>query len=617
MAAVTAAVRAAAVEPERGRTVGPARATVLASAALVVAAAAWTAFQLGHMRFYQGDFALLRADTARPLGWHSPGVLLLARLSSALQPHSWAAAAGVVVLLQLGYGVCAVRLLHALFGARPVVLAPLALALLAPIAASGSDWWSEALLALPFATAVAGALRAQLDHDRLGGRPRALAVPAWCLLALAFSARGVLLPLLLPAFSAGWSEDGSGARGRWTGLRSAARRNWPLWTALLLCAGGYLAGLLVSTPSFRMDGGASPLHTAQDAGRTLLHLGLPGLAGGPWYWTTPAGGGLPHPSTGGLDLAAGLLAGAVVIAASLRYRRLSLRAWLLLLGWIACTGAVLADSAVTALGIALCLALAWLRPQGWAHRMQRPFPLGPRGQGLLAGTLAALAAAAVMNNQSLLPGEQLKDYQAEVQGSARVSTVLSPVLDRDVPSAVAADSSLAATYGYLFAPGALTAPGGSVAGGSYLDDTGAAHPLATLDGWWSGQGPKAGWGWCTSALPAGSTTMTVPLTEGTGGQLTAYLVPHPSQSGVTMPDGSVARDTPWIVKVDYIVGGPVTLPAAFGSATASISFTHGLHSAYFLADSAGSSLTIGGITRGTNLCIPSVAVGEPAVLGGK
>jgi hypothetical protein len=617
VAAVTAAVPAAAVEPDRGRAADPARTIVLASAALVVAATAWTAFQLGRMRFYQGDFTLLRADTGRPLGWHSPGVLLLARLSSALQPHSWVAAAAVVVLLQLGYGVCAARLLHALFGARPVLLAPLALALLGPIAASGSDWWSAALLGLPFATAVAGALRAQLDHDRLGGRARALAVLGWCLLALAFSARGVLLPPLLLVFSAGWSGDGAGSRSWWTGLKSAARRDRPGWTALLLCAGGYLAGLLLATPSFRVNGGASPLHAVQDAGRTLLHLTLPGLAGGPWYWTAPAGGGLPQPSTGRLDLAAGLLAGAVVVAASLRYRRLSLRAWLLLLGWIACTGAVLADSAVTALGIALCLALAWLRPQGWAHRMLRPFPLGPRGQGLLAGTLAALAAAAVLNNQALLPGSQLTAYQAAVQGSARVASPLAPVLDRDVPAAVAADSSLADTYSYLFAPGALTAPGGSVAGGSYLDDTGAAHPLTTLDGWWSGPGPKAGWGWCTSALPAGSSTLTVPLTEGTGGQLTANLVPRPAQSGVTMPDGSVARDTPWIVKADYIVGGPVTLPAAFGAATANISFLRGLHSAYFLADTSGSSLTIGGITRGTNLCVTSVAVGEPAVLGGK
>ena len=613
---ITATVPVAAVEPDHGRPTDRTRATVLCSAVLVLAAAAWTAFQLSRMSFYQGDFALLRTASGGSLGWHSPGVLLLARLSSSLQPHSWVAAAAVVVLLQVGYGACVVRLLHALFGARPVVLAPLALALLGPIAATGTDLWSAALLSLPFATAVAGALRAQLDHLRLGGRARALAVPGWTLLAMAFSARGVLVPLLLLALTAGWTGGGPVARGWWAGVVAALRRDWRGWALLVLCSGGYLTGLLVSTPSYRVNGGATPLHAAQDAGRTLLRLGLPGLAGGPWYWST-APGTLLHPSTGQLEQAVGILAGLAVVAASLWYRRRALRAWVLLLGWIACTGAVLADSAVTALGLGLCLALAWLRPQGSAHRMLRPFPRHPRWQGVLAGSLAAVAAVALMSSQTLLPGGQLKSFRAAVANSARSSSALAPVLDRDLPVAVAPDSTLSSSYGYLFSAGAITIPGQSVATGDYLDDNGVTHSLGTLDGWWSGTGPRVGWGWCTSALPTGAGTMAIPLLEGTGGQPAVFGVPRPSQAGITLPDGAVARDTPWIVKVDYIAGSQLTLYTAFGGAGTRIAFARGLHSAYFLADTSGNNLILTGIAPHTNLCISSVAVGEPAFAGGR
>lgn len=288
--------------------------------------------------FYWDDLLLHGLAARHP--WPSPGLLLtdhdghlmpggmaLAWLAAHAAPLDFRVPLLQIALLQVLAGAALARMLWVLLRGRPVLLAPLALALALPLGLPAATWWSSALTSLPLTAAMAWAVASTIRFAETGRRRHAAGAVLATAAGLLFVEKAVLVPVVAAAALLGrWWVDGARADGgRRAGLRRLWRATRALWAAQAVLVAAWAAVFAAAVG--RAGGGDVP----SDSGGERPGLwGLidhsyrlavgPTLAGGPWRWERW------HPGPPMADPpAAAVLAGALVCAAVLAWSLLTRR----------------------------------------------------------------------------------------------------------------------------------------------------------------------------------------------------------------------------------------------------------------------------------------------------
>jgi hypothetical protein len=324
-------------------TIGRVRANsvTVAGVALIAAQLGWKAYLLSHFYFRQDDFQLMDravssgftfrylftigpeqlAPAGRALTW------LLVRVSL----YNWTlASAGTLVLLAAA-SLAMLRLLVLLFGNRPAILVPLSIFLFTPLTLPGLSFWTTTLLWLPLQLTMILALSAHIRYVRSGSVAHAVAAAAWLAIGMLFDELGVVVPILVFALTSAYLTPGRW----WEAARRALHQYGRAWALYGAVAVGYLVVFLTRLPTSVQQPAIPPsFASVVTLASTTLRAGfVPAAMGGPWHWLVRNGDYGYAAQTPVLTEVCWLVA-ALIVAASLWYRRHALRAWTVLAGWV-------------------------------------------------------------------------------------------------------------------------------------------------------------------------------------------------------------------------------------------------------------------------------------------
>ncbi|MGV9598007.1 hypothetical protein ACWDR1_15205 [Streptosporangium sandarakinum] len=312
----------------------------LTAAALLLVAAGLVlkGWLLSRSYFVEDDIVFVGRAVTEPFGREHllrvhighlmPGALALVRALTAISPYDWGLVSAVVLALSAAAALALYRLLRLLFGARPMILVPLAFFLFSPANFQATAWFAAAINILPLHVAMLMAMCSQVLLIRTGRVRHAIAGLAWTCAGLLFFEKAILIPPVLFLLTVVLLAGERGVLG-------AARRHLGLWLVHAAVAGAYLAGYLAISGRSGGQGIAFPgFYTAVDYAATFFGGTVPTLlVGGPLTWE-------PVLSTGALaghrpvEIAVAWLALAAVVAGTCRARRAALPAWLLAGGYL-------------------------------------------------------------------------------------------------------------------------------------------------------------------------------------------------------------------------------------------------------------------------------------------
>jgi hypothetical protein len=387
-----------------------------------------------------------------------PGALGLTWVESRLAAYDWLLVASVTFLLQALVSVLLFRLLWSMFGPRAGILPPLAVYLFCPLTIPAFSWWSAALNAVPLQLAIVLALSAQLRHARGEGTGHAWKALGWVVFGMAFSTKGVFLPLLLFALTTAFlrTERQEEEPGWLTSMARELREHWRLWAVHVLLMGGYTALYLSRLYTAPGEGAATPkAGVAADLLGTLLGRTLPtGVVGGPLSWgPVPSTGGMAAPST--LLVVAAWAVLAVLVAVSLLYRRRAARAWIIVAVYLVLVDAIPTVIARgTALGLvgaetryvadavvvfAVCLGIGLLPLRDEPDAYRRAVPAGtvvPLVAGLTAGAYLTMSVVSIENFRQTLSGDHVRDYLGNVRTALDKAPADTVIFSRAVPDSI-------------------------------------------------------------------------------------------------------------------------------------------------------------------------------------
>ncbi len=586
--------------------------------------------------FYLDDFAFIGRATDHPL-WSvdylglaynnhvMPGAYVWASVTTRLWPLDFWPVAGGMLALQLALAVLTYRLLVELFGRRPGILVPLAVALFSPVSLPASLWWAAAVNQLPQQLATVGALLVLVRYFRTGRVRHVLLGPAVLVGGLLFSEKTLLLLPLLAGVTLAFFTTGP----LWRRVLQTLRRDRWVWTGHGVVAAGYLAYYVLEVPS--------PLHPVA-AGHDVADLvvesvfrgALPGLLGGPWQWAPiGAAGGLADPDPF-LAVASFLVVTAVVAGSVVIWRGAS-RAWLVVVGYAAVNLYLLARSRATFVGplvgteyryqtdvalvAAIGLAFATLRTVG-AFPFADADPLEPRtttrawlrahvlepmrAAGAAPTTTDGLLWATAATSTGLLVASSLLSTARYdplwVANPARpyVDTVRSQLPDLppgtvlgDVPVPDEVAWPLLAPYnrtyrmfGPLLTDAQVLAPGESTAAMVVPDRAGVLHP-ALVAGPTAAPGPTRDCGWLLG------------------------------QGRVTIPLRATATDAVAVVRVAYTADRATMVTLGSGDHRAEADLRPGAGTVFAAVPGPVSSLVVVPSGDGARVCTDDIGVGVP------
>lgn len=445
---------------------------VLLGLLLIGAALAHRVAVLQEAYFVEDDFLFYARAYHNPLDWSyltdlhkghlMPGAMLLIYVQTLLAPYHWAVASGLMVVLQAGASLGLFRLMWMWFGRRWTILIPLTVYTFAPLTLPVLTWWAAALNAVPLQLTMVVALVWLTHYLRSGHTKHAWYVAAAVVVAMSFSVKAMFLPPLLFAVAALFLH-----RTRSGPLRGALRTldaRPRFWLAMAGLSVGHLVLYLARDRVAPEDDGAAipELRPSIELAGAMLGETFPVLAvGGPLEWgpATPAGGLVE--SMTWVVIAAWVVLGLLVLG-TLLYRRRSLRAWVLLAGYL-----VLVDLVPTliaraqqettvgydpryvaeaALVFAICLALAM-----WPTREEREASEAsgvavyrnvarPPGGSMLAVVctlgFVATASYSTQTYAETLSGDQVRWYLDTVRGSVSDIPPSAAVYPHPVPEHV-------------------------------------------------------------------------------------------------------------------------------------------------------------------------------------
>jgi hypothetical protein len=379
---------------------------------LIVLQLGWRAWSLSNGYFWLDDFIYVhQASHGLSLeflfqdyqGHVMPGQFLLVWLLTMLAPLSWAAAAGLVVVLQLVASLLVLRLVRALAGDGSLSFAVFAVYVLSPLAFTASMWWASALQSLPMQICMAWALGAHLRYLRTGSGRALVMTGLAVLVGLLFWQKALLIPMVLVGFTVLVGPTFTG--------RPAAeliRRTWAVLVGYTVVAVAYGVGFVMLAEQ-DSSGIPSPRELWDLFRFTILDTFVPGMFG----------------IIGGAEPAAPLLAPepsmlvslvswevlAIGVVATLVVARWSAaRAWLLLLAYLLVDVALVATSRLDFVGPvigrdprytadAVLVAVVALAAVGVAVRAHRERMPGPMWNGR---AFMSTASVLVLVNTSLI-----------------------------------------------------------------------------------------------------------------------------------------------------------------------------------------------------------------------
>ena len=595
-------------------------AVTLGASVLIVIQVWWKAVTLSHAYFQQDDL-VIGGQAAHSLSLHYlfqvyaghllPGSLALAWAAVHLSGYDWGLWAGMLLLLQTLAGLALLRALRTLFGNRMLILAPLAVFLFTPMTVPALTWWSAGAQAIPLELALPLAVDQHVRYARGGGIRHAVFATAWILLGLAFFEKAVAIPLFLFALTSGFI-----VAGRWrTAAIETLRRHWPAW---VMYAGAVAVEIVVYALQLHASTAAPHMPRAADAvgfGWGLItDTFVPSALGGPWRWSgisTLFADALPP----AWPLRLSWLAGALIVAASLWYRKRAWRAWAILLGWL-----ILVDVVPVALGrvwafgldlvretlyvadaapvLAICVALAFLplagEQQPYRARLPRRATLVKVGSAVAAAWLFG-AFWSVNAYQNHLRPAASRSYLATAAAALAAAPVRTTIYPSALPSAMVWS---------LFGLGSDT-----------------QHALAPLVV--QAQGKKISW----TTWPQG--TMQNFMIFDQGGQLHGAVVggpqsyPHrgcwfPTVKGIKIPLNAQVYAGKWLMQIGYFAQQPITLVIGFGGHQSEVTLAASpLADGYVTVQGPGDTATIRTLESGQRICIGGIAVGtiQPAMTG--
>ena len=603
------------------------RGVTTSAVVLILAQLIWRATLLRHANFFQDDYQLIEQASREPFGWHylmqihsvhlMPGVFLLVKIVTEISPYSWPLAAGVALFLQLLAGLAVARMLRALFGTRPAILAPLALFLLTPLTVAALGWWAAALNVLPVEIAVAMAVAAHVEYLRGGKRSRAVEEVAWVVAGLLFFETAVVIPLLLLALTVCYF----GSDGRPGPLRGAVGRtlrpHWRLWATYLGVVVGYGAFYWTSKTGSVKIGTVSPVsHAALGyAGRLIFQTFVPGVFGGPWQWYAPEQNSYGWATPVGYALWLTWIAMALVVLLTVRYRTRAERAWLILLGWL-----VVADVAPMIAGrlnglnyptivvfaqdtryvadaapvLALCVALAFMPLAGETDPLRRPvrFPPVLRLAGMAGG--AAIVIASLVSTQQytgFLKGGEAQTYLSNARQALRSGIPLGFVDTYAMPDTILNSFGADGYASRVLAPLADSAQREEMASGAVALNNAVAFgpdgrllPLVDATDPSAPLGPSNGFGQCAGG--SGPKSITVSLPKSLAWSL-------------------------YVVRLDFTDGSPSSVDFRFGLGSQTLNLPSSLHRVYFGIVGNGNTVVLSNIASTSGFCVSRVSIGDP------
>jgi len=314
---------------------------MIAAVVLIVAQLCWKACLLSRFYFRQDDFELLDRALSHGLslnylfsfsGGHlRPGGLVVFWLVTRLSPYDWLLASIVTTAALAVAGVLMLRLLLILFGSRPAILIPLIIFLFTPLTLAGLSFWTTVTDWLPLQLTMLAALYSHVRYVRSGRVGHVVAAAVWLGVGLLFDVQGTLLPLVLFALTSAYLVP-----GRWpTAVGRTLRSFWRAWTTYGVLTAAYVALFLIKLQTSSQQP-INPRHVSSvlSLAATMLRVGfVPAAVGGQWRWFAPGGDYGFAAETPVLTQVTWVLA-ALIIGASLWYRRHALRSWLILAGWL-------------------------------------------------------------------------------------------------------------------------------------------------------------------------------------------------------------------------------------------------------------------------------------------
>jgi hypothetical protein len=585
---------------------------ILAAVVLIVAQLCWKAYLLSHFYFRQDDFLLLDRALAHGLDLHylfsfsgghlRPGGLAVFWLVTRLSPYDWPLASIVTIAALAMAGVLMLRLLLLLFGRRPAILIPLIIFLFTPLTLAGLSFWTTVTDWLPLQLTMLAATCSHVRYVRSGRVGHAVAAAAWLCAGLLFDVQGALVPLLLFALTSAYLVP-----GRWpTAARRSLRSFWRGWTiyGVLTVAYGVFFLIRLQTSSQQP---ISPrnLSSVLSLAATMLRAGfVPAAVGGPWRWFVPGGDYGVAAETPVLTQVTWVLA-ALVVGASLWYRRHALRSWLILAGWL-----LLADFAPVAIArltelpasllgadtyyladsapvLAVCAGLAFWPVIGERdpYRVRRPRSVPP--------AISAFALTGAFLLGSILSGVTYLGSTSSTRTSSYIGTARS-ALARAAPGTVILSapvpwyvmfggfrgpvSQTSLVLGPLAPARAgirfVTVPAGAVTNLMMFDSRGRLRP----------------------ALDAGASSVSP------GRSRTCWPV---RRARTRIPLSALVFRYAWVVRLSYS-GPATTLQLELGKAVRDVVLPAGPRDVNFTVTGAGSDLVVRSLSREPAACISAV-----------
>lgn len=431
---------------------------------LIVAQLIWRHDLLDRSYFINDDYIYLYRAVTQHLGWDylmynydgqlMPVGFAIVWVLAHTAPLSWTAATAVTLALQAAASLSLLYALRVLFGARWIILVPLALYLVTPLTVPTLGWWAASLNNLPMQIAVPLAIAWHVRYLRRGSFRYALLAAAAILLAQASYLKGGVIPLVLLALTSAYFVSGTWDRNLLATLRRHGRA-WALYGGLIvLQVAVYLmrwnSGTRTHLLGPKFDQSLSFVWRL--VGETFVTYAV----GGPWTWVAAGVNyGTPRPS------AAQVVIGWVVLLAlvglSVRYRRVAYRAWVILiayvlvadvlpplLGRMAVIGPIIgfetryvADAAPL---VAILGALAFLPLAGEKQPYLRPLPAGQQLPVLAGLACGAYAVAAVWSvhayQQKMLGDTRGASYVANARKALRHVPAGADIYPRRLPGYV-------------------------------------------------------------------------------------------------------------------------------------------------------------------------------------
>ncbi len=581
-----------------------------AGALMIVAQLAFRAWALYPSWFYVDDYNLLLDAQGEhldagylldPYNSHlMPGGRLIAWLVADSGQLNWGLAATLTLVAQAVAGVAALWMLTTLFGARWAVLAPLSLYLTSAMTVPAMMWWTASLNQVPLQCAFFLAVCTWVRYLRTGRRRWLLATTAAVSLGLFFYVKALLIFPVLAFITLAYFASGSSLQR----VRGAIRRFWPAVVVGGATVAAYLAYYVSHVEEPFTETSASLIGRLADS--MLGTAFISAVVGGPWRWAPNA---LPNafadPPAWTLHIA-WVLVVLIVLYGALR-RTGSLRAWVLLLGYLVGLLVLLLNSRAPVYGsniglqyryltdaacaVALCLGLAFL-PICGAEQASRP-----RDEPLLrlrVPTWGAAALVAVICASGVLSTVRYVGYwhsdnasdafvhnlQADLRAQGEVDLADQTVPEAVIPGIFAPDNAVHRVTSLV--SNRVSFPDASPRL-AVVGEDGTLHSALIDEAITSRKGRIPDCGWLVNDDDSGRT---IPLTG------SAFL-------------------WEWWIRIGYLASQDSTVDVIAGSSHVTTTVDAGLNSLYVKVKGTFNSIHITGLDPGTTMCVDTVEVGQP------